>query len=532
MARSLFPPGLRLIRSHPVIFGVLVIWAFAPLATLLVHVGQHGGVLTGANGADAFDQFQYLAWIHDEGTHGLASNLWHTTSTPHDYVQPMYLVSGLLWRLGTSIQVAYLIWKPVAVLVLFLGFAAYVRHLLPESRWQQAAALVVALFYLSPVLALASWTNHISPPHRFALTLTTDDADSALGLWGFDHTAIAIGLMPVFLLAGERILTGAPRTRRAAAGWTAVAALAGLLVSWLHPWQGVMLLAIVGGLFVVKAPRRRYLKLAVPVTATLAPLIYGVALSRWDPSWHSFQAKSIAGTAPWWALLASFGPLVAIAVLGVRRSREERELMLVGWVLACTAVYFVVPQFPPHALSGVTLPLGILAVRGWQRARLPRRVLVPVGIAAILAFSLPAAIRQAQGVRDQFAGNAGGALSLQMLRLTNHQAAAFAYLAHAPRPGAVLAPWLLSMSVPGLTGRQVYAGHPQWQPAAHVTADGAFYDPALRDPNGALRRAILKQSKARFVIADCGAPAALGAAVAPVARAIRRFGCVTLYEVG
>ncbi len=26
--------------------------------------------MTGVNGGDFFDQFQYLAWIRDEGTHG------------------------------------------------------------------------------------------------------------------------------------------------------------------------------------------------------------------------------------------------------------------------------------------------------------------------------------------------------------------------------------------------------------------------------------------------------------------------------
>ena len=42
----------------------------------------------------------------------------------------MYAISGLLWRLGLSIQLAYLVWAPVALLVLFLGSAAYVRRFL------------------------------------------------------------------------------------------------------------------------------------------------------------------------------------------------------------------------------------------------------------------------------------------------------------------------------------------------------------------------------------------------------------------
>jgi hypothetical protein len=98
------------------------------LVALIIYVGRHGGVLTGANGVDAFDQMAYLAWIRDEGGHLLSSNLWVLGHTPHDYIHPMYVVSGLLWRLGFGVQLAYLIWKPVALLVMFFGFAAYVRH--------------------------------------------------------------------------------------------------------------------------------------------------------------------------------------------------------------------------------------------------------------------------------------------------------------------------------------------------------------------------------------------------------------------
>ena len=192
-----------------VIFALLAIWAFAPLVSLIVYVGQHGGVLTGANGVDAFDQMAYLAWIRDEGGHLLASNLWVLGPTPHDYVHPMYVVSGLLWRIGLGVQLSYLIWKPVALLVMFFGFAAYVRHLLPGRRGQQAVALFLALFYASPVPAVANWTGHLSAIHRLQLTLATTDANSALNLWGFEHTAIAIGLMPVFLILAERLI--APR---------------------------------------------------------------------------------------------------------------------------------------------------------------------------------------------------------------------------------------------------------------------------------------------------------------------------------
>jgi hypothetical protein len=233
--RALLSTSAELIRAHAAIFAVLAIWAFAPLVATVIHVAAHGGVLTGPYGSDFFDQFQYLAWIRDEGEHLLASNLWVIGPSPHDYLQPTYAISGLLWRLGLGIQLAYLVWAPVALLVLFLGSAAYVRRFL-TGRGGQAAALILVLFYHSPVYAISRWLAHLSAAHQFQLLRVTTDVDAALQLWGFAHAAITIGLMPVFLLAAERVL-GAPAGRDVRR-WGVLAGVAGLLISWLHPWQG------------------------------------------------------------------------------------------------------------------------------------------------------------------------------------------------------------------------------------------------------------------------------------------------------
>jgi len=481
--------------------------------------------MTGAIGGDTYDQLAYLAWIRDEGSHLLASNLWSIAPTPHDYLHPMFFVSGLLWRLGASVQVAYLLWKPVALLVLFIGFAAYVRRALPDRRGAQAAALLVALFYETPLVAVAHWTSFLSSPHQIQLLLAADDPNSALNLWGFDHTAIAIGLMPVFLIACERLLR-APSRR-----WTALAALAGALVAWLRPWQGLTLLVIVGLLFVARPPRRRFLALAVPLAATVLPLAYGVVLARADPSWASFQHKSIVevGTAPWWALLASFGPLAALAALAVPRPRADGDWMLLAWPVACGAVYFLIPEFPPHALSGVTLPLAVLAARGWQRLKLPLRFGVVLAIAAVAAITVPAAIFHAKTARDEFT-DPTHAPFLKLQVLGPDDAAALRFIARSPVKGGVFAPQFLAMAVPGLTGHPTYVGHVMWQPLARTVQAGRFYSPALRDPGGTIRRAILRSSRARFVVTECGAPPALASAIAGLVEAVTRFGCVSVYE--
>jgi hypothetical protein len=213
--------------------------------------------------------------------------------------------------------------------------------------------------------------------------------------------------------------------------------------------------------------------------------------------------------------------------------------MLLLWVAACAGVYFFVPEFPPHALSGVTLPLSVLAVRGWGRAasavRAQRRLRVPplaltvLAVGSILVFTVPGAIYHGQSSADVLGNTTVDAAQRQLELLSDDQAAALAYIDHSPRPGAVLAPWFLSLSVPEFTGRQAYAGHQMWQPPSNVTATDVFFSPNLN--SAAIRRRILLQSRATFVLADCVAPRRLAADLAPVAHVAKRFGCVTVYEL-
>ncbi len=312
-----------------------------------------------------------------------------------------------------------------------------------------------------------------------------------------------------------------------------ISAAAGLLVAWLRPWQGATLLAILAGLVVVNPPRRRYLALLPAAAATAAPLIYGELLAHADASWAQFQRlTSTTSTAPWWALLLTFGPLALMAGLGLRRPNAVGDWMLVLWIAAVAAVYFLIPEYPPHALSGVVLPLSVLAVRGFVRVPLRGWGRRGVALAAVAVFTIPAAIYHLQNARQQL-GNAtfAGAAARPLLILTGDQAAALRYLDRNRRPGAVLAPWLLSMSIPELTGRAVYAGHLMWQPPAHLALTNAFFSSGLADAGGRWRRSLVRRSRAAFVVADCGAPAQVAAALAPITVTVTRFGCVSVYAI-
>jgi hypothetical protein len=104
------------------------------------------------------------------------------------------------------------------------------------------------------------------------------------------------------------------------------------------------------------------------------------------------------------------------------------------------------------------------------------------------------------------------------------------HVADSPAPGAVLSDFYLGMNVPQATGRQSWIGHPTWTPelVERVNAADALFAGRLRDADA---RATVERSRVRFVIARCGSAPGLRRALAPLVRAVRRFGCVTVYEL-
>ncbi len=73
---------------------------------------------------------QYLAWIKDASKHVLASNLFVLRDTPADYFNPAVVVSGGLTALGMAPWLSLLLWKPVAVIGFFFAVRGFAWRLL------------------------------------------------------------------------------------------------------------------------------------------------------------------------------------------------------------------------------------------------------------------------------------------------------------------------------------------------------------------------------------------------------------------
>ena len=494
------------------LLAALVLWMLTPLAIL---AASGGGAFNGTYGIQVDDQFQYMAFVRDAGEHGLIANRFDVAPDPHLFLHPLFLLSGLLWKLGASIQLSLLAWHPIAAAVLFVSYAAYARRMLGRGA-AAGIALLLGLFFFTPA---APVVHELAEDEslRFGSLLMGLELFPAGFPWSGAASTIGIALMAPFLLGVERTLD---RSRRAEGRGTAWYALwtggAGLLVSWLHPWQGITLLAMLGGLWLWSRLDRRLLVLAVPAALTAAPLAYYAGLTRTDSAWSQFsQANDFPHVGLWFVL--GFAP--ALLALPAMRGRDldVQERLLRLWPVATLLVYFALQSgWIYQALAGVTLPLAILAVRTCRRIRLPRAA-VAVALAAV---TLPGMVFLADMLAD----------TSQDHFFAPDDRQALAVLARDGRPGGVLAPQRLGQAVPGYTGRSTWVGHYQWTPdydARRARAEALFGGRMAP----AEAQALVAQSGAAFLLAGCRTPGDLRPALGPMVAGVRRVGCATVYEI-
>lgn len=520
---SMATPVLAARRGRPLDWGAwallaaLMLWVLVPIAVIAAHALATHQRLTGADGIIGGDQLQYLSWARDAGGHGLASDLFVLSPNGHVYLEPMFAITGMLWRLGLSLTAAYWLWKPVAVVILFIGAASWSQRLLTGTR-ERLAALALALFMLTPAASLTVWVALGSVSFRNGVAAVGAEMQPAGTLWGYLPSVVAVGLMPIALLACERALD--ERRVGDVRGPLLLASGCGLLAAWLHPWQGATLVLVLIGLALWEG-RRGPRMLALPAIATALPLAYYEVLPHVDSAWKLASHNEIVLRPPFLALLAGLLPLLIVAALGLRRRiTEPVERALLLWIPASLVTYFAVNSFSVHALDGLSLPLAVPVVRGWRRLRAP----VLAGAAAVALITLPGLIYEARELHREASS------SVQEYYLNRSESHALAWVARDAPPGGVLAPVLLALAIPSQTGRAVWVGHKFWSrdyDARLALADGLFDG---RLPPGEAR-ALVRVSGARLLVSSCAENSNLVPVLGTMLASAHRFGCATVYIV-
>jgi hypothetical protein len=493
-------------------FGAVSLWV---LALDLFQVVANGRVWTGTDGVYLVDQMQYVAWIQSASHHLLSANLFVLHGTPADYFQPAVMISAGLAALGVAPSVTLLLWKPVAVLAVFYGYNLYVRRTVP-GVWPRRAALALALFFGSFTIVEGSFG-------------VVGDLFAGFLSWGYTFGLLALGVMVLALL----VYDSARRRGSRRLAWGA--ALLGAAAASLHPWQGELLILIVLGSEVAawRGGRRRP-RLALPaltVAVTAIPLVYYMLLGTIDPAWE--QARDASKHAfSLWTIALALAPLVIAAIPACRRRpRSFLETVTRVWPLAALAIFVLsatqLSATPLHAFEGITLPLSVLAVEGVQAAgfgRLRRRRLI--ACLAVAAVTIPTTYWELRNAKELVAPAPGNANFI-----APGERDALRYLASNRTPGGVLTRFYLGAVIPAETGRRTFVGDCLWSEPGCIwraRLAQALLDGTIRPKRG---RQLFDQVGARFVLADCTAPASVYGVLAPISSSVHRFGCAAVYEL-
>jgi hypothetical protein len=503
---------------------VLVVLSLLSLAFVAALV-ERGGELTWIEGFQVADQAQWLTWVRESGERVLVGNRFDLRPDDPVLLHPVGLASPL-YLLGLSPALAYMAWKPIAVAVLFWGVWRWLARLLP-GRGERALALSVALLFAPPVAALGA--RAFGDRDDAVLAFISGEVWPPGYLWGYPMTALALGLMAIAFLYAERALA-AERPGRDA--WLGAAAAFG--ASATHPWQGLILLGVLGAACAWQAAAREttvreLVRRLWPVAAGAAlPAAYYALLTAVDDSWARTAEvyREDFDRWPLWLLALALLPLVLPALPGYRGGAEGlQERILRVWPPVALVLYLLpFGTFPFHAFNGISIPLAVLAVR-WAAPWLHRPGIRPalVGIALVLLI-LPGAADRVRLAR------AAVQIGVEPYALEPGEADALDALESDPRPGGVMATVYLGQLVPEHTGRETWVGHPSWTPGFQARAARAaeLLDGRL-GTSGA--RELVRESGARFVLARCGAGERLERWLGPLVRRTRRFGCATLHEL-
>src|SRR5262249_55443923 len=148
-------------------------------------------------------------------------------------------------------------------------------------------------------------------------------------------------------------------------------------------------------------PLRDTLRLVWPLVGAGLPLVYFALLPHIDDAWKIARDQNALAAQGWGMVLGTIGPLLLLALGRPRLSpRSFQDRVLVIWPLAAVFVYWVSPPYPIHALETVTLPLAVLALRGWRFV--PARRVVLAGCALVLV--VPGLVYLAQRLNERVDG--------------------------------------------------------------------------------------------------------------------------------
>ncbi|UCC85579.1 MAG: hypothetical protein JSV81_12010 [Anaerolineales bacterium] len=424
----------------------LIAWAATPPGY------QFSGILV-----NPFDGNSYLAKMR-QGWAG--SWQFHLTYTPepHEgaYIFLFYLGLGHVARLtGLSLILVYHMARLLAGLAVLIAAYAFLVRLTSDRHERRLA------FWLVGASAGLGWLGLVLG--AFPIDLSVPEAFVFFSLMSNPHFPLAIALMLIvvqaavwpasgiwrWLYPGLTALALALVQPLALAAVYAAVALYLLVRGWLErSWWGPGLVAAGGvGLF------------SVPV------LLYDYRVYTTNPTLAAWAAQNVTPSPRVLDLILGYGLVGLLAIPGgmmVLRNRDAGGLALLAWSAATLTLVYMPLALQRRLLTGLGLPLAVLAAIGLNRWLLPKITggWKRVAEALIVGLSLMGNLFLMAVLILGVLNRAGQADIFARLYLLRDEAIAMQWLLTHAQDEVVLASPRTGMMLPGRAGVRVFAGHP------------------------------------------------------------------------
>lgn len=457
-------------------------WRWATIVTILVlaascipaiygwtHTPQ-GKAFLWTNDLSARDLYTYIAWM-EQSARGHILTINPFTTEPHERLlfRPLLVLGGSLSRLpGLTPIISWQLLRLLAGAALLLLIYRWIALFLPGHFDRRAAFLVTALS------SGLGWSLSSRIPN--STDLWVPESITFLSIYQSPHFAVSTALMLLVLIRFHQALL----RRSASFAWRG--GIGAFFLAWIHPFDTVTVLALLGvwtAILAWRAPALRgvVIRACMTITIFIVPvLLWQKYLLAREPVFQLWT-KSIHGASPVpLSYLAGFGLLIPLALPGavrlwnadaLRKGGGAFSIMPLLWV-ALTALLVYAPfDFQRRLIQGVHIPLSLLAGCGilllFDRLKIPRAGGArPTVLALVLLLLVPSHVDRMR--RDIAAYAAGGAPHYLNLEYFD----AFRWLRDNSDPDdAVLSSIQTGHFLPAFAGNRVFLGHGELTIGAH-----------------------------------------------------------------
>jgi hypothetical protein len=436
----------------------LLIVAVSCLPYLVAWIATPAGYQFGGILVNPLDGNSYLAKMRQGWAGAWQFHLTYTPE-PHDgaYIFLFYLGLGHLARwTGLPLLVVYHGARVLAGLILLLTVYAFVARLTGDLRERRLAFALVSTSAGLGWLGAALGTSPID--------LSVPEAFAFFSLLTNPHFPLALALMLAVVMG---VVWPAAGLRR----WLAPG-LAGLALAVVQPFALASLYVTMALYLLLRGwldrgwPRPELIAAAGAVAFSTPLLLYDAWVYTTNPALSAWAAQNVTPAPAPLDLALGFGLVGLLAIAGgvvATRSHDRPVpatqaqgggLALLAWSVGTLALVYAPFALQRRFLTGLGLPLAMLAALGLSRWLAGRLATLAVGFSALGNLFLLLIL-----TLGTLAGQQQPALFAR-LYLSKDEAAAMQWLLINAPDEVVLAAPRTGMLLPGWAGVRVFAGHP------------------------------------------------------------------------